>query len=189
MNTHKIYVSHSDSQEGLILFEKVKMAVYELGKEVFHLGEKTRELSKNDQNWNKIYSNIVSCDTTIVILTKDLLKENKKDLLGGIMEEEIKASLFNNELKDISGVILLLTEEFKKEYFNVEKNKTLRFPIIDHNIDNINPCRKSDNDYPGFLYAVDVKNFFKYPTLYLKRSEKIRDRQRELKIYGIEWAI
>ncbi|MGL5520205.1 MAG: hypothetical protein ACRDBR_02100 [Metamycoplasmataceae bacterium] len=189
MNTHKIYISHSNSQEGLILFEKVKMAVCELGKEVFHLGEKTRELSKNEQNWRKIYSNIVFCDTTIVILTKDLLKENKKDLLEGIMKEEINGSLFNNDTKDINGVILLLTEEFKKEYFDVEKNKTIHFPIIDNNIDNINACRKSDDDYPGFLYAVDVKNFLKYPTLYLKRSEKIRDRQRELKIYGIEWFI
>ncbi|MGL4183841.1 MAG: hypothetical protein ACRCRP_01775 [Metamycoplasmataceae bacterium] len=189
MNTHKIYISHSDSQEGLILFEKVKMAVYELGKEVFHLGERTREISKIDQNWNKIYSNIVFCDTTIVILTKDLLKENKKDLLGGIMEQEIKASLFNNDMKDINGVILLLTDEFKKEYFNVEKNKNIHFPIIDNNIDNINSCRKSDTDYPGFLYAVDIKNFFKNTTSYLKRSEKIRDRQRELKIYEIEWTI
>ncbi|MGL5521653.1 MAG: hypothetical protein ACRDAW_00045 [Metamycoplasmataceae bacterium] len=189
MNTHKIYISHSDSQEGLILFEKVKKAVNELGKEVVHLGEKTRELTKVDRDWNKIYSTIVSCDTTIVILTKDLLKENKKDLLGGIMEQEIKGSLFNNNMKDISGVILLLTDEFKKEYFDVEKNKNIRFPLIDNNIDNINPCRKSNDDYPGFLYAVDVKNFFKYPTLYLKRSEKIRDRQRELRIYGIELAI
>lgn len=188
---NKVFLSFSDSEEGIIGTEEVIKEIKRLKMKIDFFDDSIKNIVASDYDKQLIAEKINNCGVTILILSSDfldinhhLLRENQNGGFGWNFEE-LNVSLIWNKIKMHNSIIIAYTEEFYIQY--LKNPGAFSFKIIDDNIDNINNIKASENDSNNYMEVISLNEFLNNSKYYLTKLRQRKIKQSFSNLYDLKF--
>ncbi|MDK2820031.1 MAG: hypothetical protein KFW07_04295 [Mycoplasmataceae bacterium] len=188
---NKVFISFSNTEEGMNGAEEVIKEVKRLNMKPDFFDESVKRITVSENNKQLITDKISNCGVTILVLSSDfldinhhLLRENQNGRFGWNFEE-LNVSLVWNKLKMHNSIILTYTEEFYIQY--LENSRAFSFPIINDNINNVNNTKASENDSNNYMEVISLNEFINNSKYYLTKLRQRKIKQSFSNLYDLKF--
>lgn len=187
-----VFVSFSYEDENIDFVNKIKAKLETWGNAVDYSEKKDRSENSTETIWNSLLSRIHGSSVTIVALTPDLLKRNRRKISSGNdfkdsgwVYKEISASLRDWKNNKINGVLVVYDDS------RIAQQPSEISKIIDYNRKNL---KRPRSNFMGHIYFdlmddsyIDVISFSRFAQAPSHFISKAKEKREKSELYNIKY--